>query len=255
MKQDKKRIHMLDEVRGLAILCMIVHHVFLDVGDVLDLQWGYDIFDALCAVQPVFWAVFIVISGMCTRLSRNAAKRGLIVLGCALVITAVTAGIMPLFSFVNCEIYFGILHCLGICMIIAGLAMPIINKIDYRIGGAVCLIIFLLTYGIDNGTVFFGLVDMPSGLYQHNFLAPLGFHSNSFFSADYFPLLPWLFMFLFGSFIGKIALDEKLPESMYKKRSKFLSIVGRNSLWVYLAHQPIIYVIMLITAFIITSTV
>lgn len=251
MKQDKQRIHMLDEVRGLAILCMIVHHSFLDVGDVLGLKWGYDIFNALCIVQPIFWAVFIIISGMCTRLSRNAAKRGIIVLGCALVITAVTAGIMPMLHFRKCEIYFGILHCLGLCMVVTGVAMPLMNKIDYRIGAAVSIVVFMLIYGIDNGTVLFGLVDMPKGLYQYDFLAPLGFHTIDFFSADYFPVLPWIFMFFFGSFIGKLALEQKLPQSMYKKRSKILSTVGRNSLWIYLAHQPVIYAVLLIIAFII----
>ena len=36
-KSKRKRIYFLDELRGFAILCMIVHHAFLDVGDVLDL--------------------------------------------------------------------------------------------------------------------------------------------------------------------------------------------------------------------------
>ena len=41
-KSKRKRIYFLDELRGFAILCMIVHHAFLDVGDVLGLTWGYD---------------------------------------------------------------------------------------------------------------------------------------------------------------------------------------------------------------------
>lgn len=53
-KAKRKRIYFLDELRGFAILCMIVHHAFLDVGDVLGLTWGYRIFDALCTVQPAF---------------------------------------------------------------------------------------------------------------------------------------------------------------------------------------------------------
>ena len=32
MKTNKKRIEILDELRGFAILAMIVHHFFLDVG-------------------------------------------------------------------------------------------------------------------------------------------------------------------------------------------------------------------------------
>ena len=31
-QSKRKRIYMLDELRGFAILCMILHHTFLDVG-------------------------------------------------------------------------------------------------------------------------------------------------------------------------------------------------------------------------------
>lgn len=237
---------MLDEIRGFAILCMIVHHTFLDVGDVLSLQWGYTVFNALCVVQPLFWAAFIIISGMCTRLSRNAVKRGIIVLVCGLVITFVTAFIMPFVGFYGAEIYFGILHCLGICMIITGLLMKIIDKIDYRIGAAVSALLFFFFYGIDEGTLCFGIINLPESIYRYNILAPLGLHNSLFYSADYFPVIPWIFMFFFGAFIGKLAKDDRLPEKMYVKRSKFLSFVGRNSLWVYLAHQPVIYAIMFV---------
>lgn len=77
-QSKRKRIYMLDELRGFAILCMILHHTFLDIGDVLGFSWGYKVFDALCTVQPLFWAVFIIISGICSRLSRNTIKRGFI---------------------------------------------------------------------------------------------------------------------------------------------------------------------------------
>lgn len=246
MAEKRRRIHMLDEIRGFAILCMIVHHAFLDVGDVLELNWGYAVFDALCIVQPIFWAIFIVISGICSRLSRNTIKRGVLVLCCAGAVTLVTAVLMPLFGFVKAEIYFGILHCLGTCMVITGLLMPLIKRINYKVGAVVSLLLFLFFYGIDGRTLCFGLIELPAFLYQNDFFAPIGLLSTSFYSADYFPIIPWLFMFLFGAFFGRIAADEALPETMYKKRSGFLSLVGRNSLWVYLAHQPIIYGVMLV---------
>ena len=184
-KSKRKRIYMLDELRGFAILCMILHHTFLDVGDVLGFSWGYKVFDALCIVQPLFWAVFIIISGICSRLSRNTIKRGFIGLGAGLI------------------------------------------------------------------TMLFGLIKLPAALYQYDFLAPIGIYSNNFKSADYFSIIPWLFVFLFGAFIGELAKEEKFPKGMYKQRSKFLCFVGKNSLWVYILHQPAIYLVMLIIAFII----
>lgn len=248
MLENKKRIHMLDEIRGFAIICMIVHHSFLDIGDVLGLAWGYDIFDALCVVQPVFWAVFIIISGLCSRLSRNTVKRGAIVFAGALVITLFTAILLPLLGFTGAEIYFGILHCLGSCMIITGLLMPVIKRLDYKIGSFISLMLFMIFYNIDKGMLFFGIVSLPDKLYQYDFLAPIGFHSSNFFSADYFAIIPWIFLFLCGSFLGKPAVNENLPKIMYKKHSAFLSFIGKNSLWIYLAHQPILYTVFLIIA-------
>ncbi len=250
-KSKRKRIYFLDELRGFAILCMIVHHAFLDVGDVLGLTWGYRIFDALSTVQPAFWAIFIIISGVCSRLSRNTIKRGFIVLGAGLIITLFTAVIMPLFGFTGSEIYFGILHCLGSCMIITGLLMPVISKINYKLGAVISAFLFIFTYGINTGTMLFTLIKLPASWYKYDFLAPLGVYSKNFESADYFSIIPWIFLFLFGAFIGKLAKDENLPKFMYKQRSKFLCTVGKNSLWVYILHQPAIYLIMLIIAFII----
>lgn len=242
---------MLDELRGFAILCMVVHHAFLAIGDVLGFQWGYDVFDALCVVQPLFWAIFIIISGVCSRLSRNTLKRGVVVLACGGLVTIVTAVIMPLFGMNGVQIYFGVLSCLGVCMIITGLLMPLIKKANEKTGMIISMILFFVTYGIKNQTILFGLVELPKFLYQKNWLSPLGFHNESFFSADYFPIIPWIFMFLFGAFLGKFAVEEKLPKTMYKLRSKELCFIGKNSLWIYLGHQAVIYIILYLIGFII----
>ena len=242
MDKSKKRIEILDELRGFAILAMIVHHFFLDVGDVLSLDWGYEIFDKLCIVQPIFWAVFIIISGICSRLSRNTIKRGIIVFLSGMAITFVTCVIMPLFGYDNAQIYFGILHCLGACMIITGLIMPLIKKTNSIIGIIINAILFSVTYGINSNTLCFGLIKLPE--VKSNILMPIGLFNSSFHSADYFSLFPWLFVFLIGAFIGKYVKDGALSESCYKRHSKVLAFIGRNSLWFYLGHQVVLYAIL-----------
>ncbi len=242
--KDKKRIELLDELRGFAILAMIVHHFFLDAGDVLSADWGYAIFGRLCALQPFFWAIFIVISGICSRLSRNTIKRGVTVLGAGLLITLVTAVIMPKIGMAGAEIYFGILSCLGCCMIITGVLMPLIEKTKPIVGLIITGVLFVITYSISDGSLCFGLIDLPQVLYKTNYLMPLGFFNSSFFSADYFAIIPWLFMFLFGAFIGEYAKAGAFPQWSYKRHSKLLSFVGRNSLWFYLAHQVVIYALL-----------
>lgn len=250
MKDGAKRIYLLDELRGFAIICMVIHHTFYDIGFVLDYEWGYNIFNFLCLFQPVFWAIFIVTSGICSRLSRNTIKRGGIVLAAGLIVSFVTAVIMPLMGIEGAEIYFGILSCLGCCMIISGLLSPLIKKMNAKIGMLAMLILFFAVYNISSGKIFFGLISLPDILYSTNYLAPLGFYTKGFFSADYFPLIPWLFMFLFGAFLGKYAVNGALPKSFYKSRIQFLQKIGKSSLWIYLLHQPVLYVIMYIISFI-----
>ena len=251
MKPEAKRIELLDELRGLAIVAMLVHHTFYDIGFVLGIDRGYTVFDKLCVLQPVFWAIFIIISGICSRLSRNTLRRGAIVLGAGLAVTLVTAVIMPKLGITGAEIYFGILSCLGSCMIITGLLMPLIKKIDYRWGMLISALLFAATYGISTGKILFGLIKLPESLYQTNILMPLGIYSDTFVSADYFAIIPWLFMFLFGAFLGTLAKDGKFPQWTYKKHAKVLGFVGKYSLWFYLAHQPVLYGIMYGISFII----
>lgn len=240
----KQRIELLDELRGFAIIAMVFHHSFLDIGDIFALNWGYEMFNKLCIFQPIFWSIFIIISGICSRLSRNTIKRGAIVLGAGLIVTLVTAVFMPMFGMEGAEIYFGILSCLGCCMIITGILMPLIKKCNPILGMIITGALFLITYNISDRSLCFGLINLPDALYQTNYLMPLGFFNTEFYSADYFAIFPWVFMFIFGAFIGKFAKEGKFPKWTYKKHFKGLAFIGKNSLWVYLAHQPVIYAIL-----------
>ncbi|UKI22778.1 MAG: DUF1624 domain-containing protein [Anaerotruncus sp.] len=217
MKNGIRRIYFLDELRGFAIICMVFHHMFYDIGFVLKLDWGYRIFDFLCYFQPLFWGIFIITSGICSHLSRNTVKRGFIVLACGAAVSIVTAVIMPAIGIEGAEIYFGILSCLGCCMIIGGLLQRPLKKCPAGIGMLICVLLFILTYSVSARSLLFGLIKLPDSLYKSNLLCPLGFFGNDFFSADYFPLLPWLFMFLTGSFIGRYAEAGAFPEALYKK--------------------------------------
>ncbi|MDE6723816.1 MAG: DUF1624 domain-containing protein [Eubacterium sp.] len=244
MIKGAKRILILDEIRGFAILCMIFHHMFYDIGFILEMGWGYRVFDFLCIFQPLFWALFILTSGICSRLSRNPVKRGCIVLASGFAVSLVTAVIMPAIGIKGAEIYFGILSCLGCSMIITGILMPFINKGNEKIGMLVTAFLFFATYKISEKSLLFGLVQLPDVLYQSNLFSPLGFYNSSFQSADYFPLIPWLFMFLFGAVFGKFAKEERFSAFAYNSHSRLLQFIGKNSLWFYLAHQLVLYAIM-----------
>lgn len=232
------RIHMLDEVRGLALLLMILYHAAFSMYNIYYLNAGYEILKIMNHFIILVSGTFILISGICSILSRNIIMRGFKLFIAAMVVYIVTLIATPAFP-----IKFGILHFLSLAMIILGLIKPVINKIPVPIGLVASGILFFLTYGIQYGQL--GIPNLlsytlPSYLYETDLFFPIGFHTTAFVSGDYFPFLPWLFLFLFGSFLGVWAKQGKFPKFMYKNRIPPLSFIGRHTLIIYLVHQPVI---------------
>ena len=77
-------------------------------------------------------------------------------------------------------------------------------------------------------------------IYEAHF-APLGLPGAGFSSADYFPLIPWCFVFAAGTVVGRLARDGKFPAWTYPSRVPFFSFLGRHALLIYIVHQPVIY--------------
>ena len=72
----RRRIHFLDEVRGLDILLMVIYHVFYMAGWVFNLSWGRTLFLFFRPVAPFFAGIFVFLCGISCHLSHNNWKRG-----------------------------------------------------------------------------------------------------------------------------------------------------------------------------------
>jgi uncharacterized membrane protein len=81
-----------------------------------------------------------------------------------------------------------------------------------------------------------------------HYLWIFGFTYPGFASADYFPLLPWLFVFLFGTWLGGPVRERRLPKWVYDIKPPFLPRVGRQAFLIYLLHQPLLYSITMLIA-------
>lgn len=240
----KKRIHFMDEVRGFAVLCMIFYHAFYLLGNFFGWQWANDFFEFFMPVQPFFAGIFIFICGVSCSLSKSNLKRGAILLAVALGFTLVTAVIMPAMGFVECEIYFGILHFLAVSILIYALLSKAIFRLSPFIGILICAVLYAFTSGIGEGTLRYGeliSVTLPESLYSGNALMILGIHSRDFASADYFPLFPDIFIFFAGVFSGIYFSMKGFPDWSREKRIPFLAFLGRNALLIYVVHMPLIY--------------
>ena len=239
----KKRYHLIDELRGFAVFCMVFYHAFYLMAYSFNIKIGTAFFNFFTPVQPIFAALFIFLSGISCFLTRSNLARGLKLLGVSLGVTFVTGYLLPLFSMDGFAIYFGVLHLLSCGMLFVALFKPLILKIPTLYGLTITFALFLLTYNVQNGflgTELFGF-DLPKVLYKTNNLFFLGFYNNTFTSADYFPLLPWIFMFFAGAFVGRLEPKGKLPEFFEKSYVPAFKFLGKHALIIYLVHQPLIF--------------
>jgi uncharacterized membrane protein len=129
-------------------------------------------------------------------------------------------------------VVFGVLHLIGISII---LSYPLMTRplLDFVLGSA---------------AIFVGLL-----IRQFSFDSPwllwLGFVPRHFYSVDYFPLLPWFGVVLVGIFLGNFLYPEgarrfSLPDPSARSPLKQICSTGRNSLSIYLIHQPILVILM-----------
>ena len=184
----KKRIWELDVLRGVCILGMVAVHLIYDLQTFFSLPFLVD--SQLFAIVKQWGGVlFLLISGICVTLGSHPVRRGLIVFACGLLCSAVTAGMYALhMADKSIIIYFGVLHCLGVCMLL----WPLLKRLPVWALVLVGLGLSVLGLGI-SGNV---LVDF-------SWLIPLGLFPGDLLSSDYFPLLPNLGFFLVGAFRAK----------------------------------------------------
>lgn len=224
----KKRIWELDAARGLCVLGMVAVHLVYDLTELYGIvNWRYPAWFSL--IKNWGGVLFLQISGISATLGSRCVRRGLIVFACGMVCTAVTWGMYRLgMAGRSILIYFGVLHCLGCCMMLWWLFRRLGNwALGLCAGGLIGLGLWL------RGQVF-----------SFPWLMPLGFRFSGFASSDYFPLLLNFGFFLAGALLGRLAYGEKktlLPKVNENHAAvRFLTLCGRHSLLIYLLHQPLL---------------
>lgn len=247
-RPHRRRVVALDELRGLCVFLMVIYHMLYTAGEFFDFPAFSMLLKMTTPLEPIFAGLFIVICGLSCRLSHNNFLRGIKLAAVALLVSVVTVWIMPLLGFSGTEIRFGILHMLAFCILFYAVFAKLLDRVPAQIGILISLILYVFTRFIDDGIFGIPYVDamnvhLPDALYECGWLFPLGFHNASFYSADYFPILPWIFVFLAGVFGGGWFIRTQLPESVYRVHIRPLAFLGRHALIVYIIHQPVIFAI------------
>lgn len=244
MKQHltTQRYWELDVWRGSAVVLMVFYHLVFDLSYFVGLPVNFSAWywlllarfiqlSFLLLVGISLWLSFTRIRG---SLSENQIwlffiKRGAKIFGAGLVISAFSLYFAP-----EAPIILGILHFIGLATC---LAYPWLKSSRNWWP----LIVVLVTLGI-----LFRLIRVSS----YTWLV-LGLMPETFSSLDYFPLLPWFGVVLAGIEMGKKVYGDKVRQAdrLSQPRNVFLklmSFLGQHALFIYLLHQPLIWISLLL---------
>jgi uncharacterized membrane protein len=243
-KEKASRFWEIDALRGLAVLAMIAYHTFfclhyLQLADV-------NPYSGFLGVFPLYIAgSFLFVSGLAMRASRDAAvarglspsfgrqaRRSLLIAAFAAVFTVVTLIAAGPESFVA----FGVLHCVALAGILLYPLLPY-RWINLLIGLPVVVLGFAFLHGRE----------FPHFAWWFFFLGP---RPADYYPLDFVPLAPWAGFSCLGVFAasflykgGRRAFPWPFPGT--NPIIRFVSFLGRYSLYIYVIHVPIILGILL----------
>jgi uncharacterized membrane protein len=234
-----QRLWEVDTFRGVAVILMVWYHLMWDLS-------FFGVFEANMLVGG--WQVtgrsigslFIFLLGLSATLQvaregaprasfRSFLLRGAKIFALGLVITIATYFATP-----NSFVIFGILHLLGASLI---LLYPFLfwTRWIVLVGGLAVIGVGMIVHNV--------IVDHP-------WLLWLGLRQRGLIMSDYYPLLPWFGIALGGVFAGHSLYPGgsrtfALPDLHDQPWVRALSFLGRNSLLIYLIHQPILFAILI----------
>ena len=224
MSQDhKSRLTELDSLKALALVMMLVSNFVSDLNffKIMEVSKG-DIWWYLARTTA---SLFVCISGVSYYLANRENTNFWLVLErtkrlfCwALVITIITYFFQP-----DAYIRFGVLHLLALSSIVA---FPFVKRPIF--GFLVGLFLFFLPLSSEPLSVWFGL------------------RETGFFAVDYFPLNPWLGLFFISMAFAKYIYPKGKALTSINWPEKWLWL-GRNTLLIYVFHQPLLIGILLLT--------
>jgi uncharacterized membrane protein len=232
-----ERFWEIDALRGLALIFMVAfnysfafYYLKISISEP-KIGYAYAIASTFILVSGISMTLFY---NQCKKNSafRNFLSRGLKIFGFGIIITLVT-----FLSFPKDYILFGILHLIGFSTI-AGYFFIKRKKLNLILGSIVIFLGFCL----------------QNFRFDFSWLLWLGFVPSNFQTFDYFPIIPWFGLMLVGIAVGNILYRKgkrtfKIMDMSGNFIVKFLSFLGRNSLKIYLLHQPFLIFVLLLLGF------
>lgn len=240
-----ERVRVFDALRGFSVLSMMGFHLCYDLRYLYGLPMAWFASPLVDVWRASISWTFLFVAGCMCVFSRSNLRRGLVYGAFALLIfvaTSVAAADVP--------ISFGIIFCMSACTLAYALLERLRLAPRGPVAGSLLLALFVMCLGVTRGHVGVGplTVELPASLYATDYLSWLGFPGPTFESGDYYPVLPYLLMYLSGTSFGRKWAEEGYPDWCFRKTSRPLEFLGRHTLAVYVLHQPILIAVLLLVA-------
>ncbi len=257
----KRRVWEADFLRGVAILLMCFDHFMYDLSILpsffsdfyanapasLYKMWddGYNFYMSTFrdTFHYIFATLFLLISGISSTFSRNDGARCAKLFIFAAILSTATACIDSVAD-MGALIVFGIIHLLAF----ASLAYRLINKFLKNDFWFLAFGAAFIIGGIAIEWYAQPFVDMPKDTGQVWITVLEAMIGLTRVGSDHFPLFPCAGVVLWGAYIGKKFYPERksLLPMLDGAWNKGFCAIGRNTLWVYLLHQPVVAGIIMI---------
>ena len=220
------RIRAIDALRGIALCSMFVYHFAFDLRFFRTINADFENDIWWLGFRAVIVSSFMTLVGISIVLAESAGTgtprflRRLAVIAVAAVGVTLGSWVMFPASF----IYFGILHCIVLTSLIA---WPLRRSPGIALAIGVTVMIAGLLWS--------------SSFFDVRGWSWLGFMTHKPVTEDYVPLAPWAGATFIGIALGHALMRANFrPVFLLDGAPGWLRWLGRHSLLVYLAHQPIL---------------
>lgn len=221
-----RRLDGLDALRGAALIAMIAYHFCFDLRYFGVTHWDFEHGSLWILARGSILSSFLLIAGVSAVLARRAPaadaqwlRHVLRVAAAAMLVTLASALMFP-----QSFIWFGTLHAIAVSLLIA---RPVVK---YPAVAAVAGVIVIVAGNTLSDAAFDGRA-----------LGWLGFMTQKPQTEDYVSIFPWAGVLLVGVAAGHALAARRWRDFAPPRRAPaWVSTLGRHSLVVYLAHQPLL---------------
>ena len=215
LSPSRKRYFIIDQIRGVAIVLMVFFHLFYDltIFGAVSINFSKEPFWYFLPRVIVFLFLTAVGLSLSVAHEKKVQWKKFFPRLYKITLLAICVSIMTWFMFPKAWVYFGTLHCIALCSL---MALPFLRFPKLSLFIALSLLI-------------------PSALFDKN----LPWFTLSHASMDYISPFPWFGVVCLGLFLKTKGFHT--INLGHGKVLSALSLLGRHSLKIYILHQPLLF--------------